>query len=170
MVKTFPGQRIKGGVTPKSQNGKKKRRVLKKYSLIVIRITSGENLGNSRPCNRCLAMAKSLGIRYIYYSTGIGPEIKREKVKDMISINDSNAARKVVNLYNDIKMNYNDYFLNLMRRNFPNSIKEYNLLAFITYNLRLIFPNIEIVKKGTILTIKIILKEGIYSFNTRVIQ
>ena len=115
-------------------------------------------------------MAKSLGIRYIYYSTGIGPEIKREKVKDMISINDSNAARKVVNLYNDIKMNYNDYFLNLMRRNFPNSIKEYNLLAFITYNLRLIFPNIEIVKKGTILTIKIILKEGIYSFNTRVIQ
>jgi hypothetical protein len=115
-------------------------------------------------------MAKSLGIKYIYYSTGIGFEIKREKVKDMISINDSNAARKVVNLHNNIKMNYNEYFLDLMKKNFPDRIKEYNLLLFITHNLRLIFPNIEIVKKDSFITINIILKEGIVSFKSTIVK
>ena len=131
MVKIFLGPKIKGGATQKSRNGKKKHNLLKKYSLIVIRIRSGDNFGNSRPCNRCLNMAKFLGIRYIYYSTGDGFEIKREKVKDMISINDSNAARKVVNLYKDIKLDYNQYFISLMNQNFPTQMKEYNLIAFI---------------------------------------
>lgn len=115
-------------------------------------------------------MAKFLGIRYIYYSTGNGFEIKREKVKDMISINDSNAARKVVNLYKDIKLDYNQYFISLMNQNFPTQMKEYNLIAFINYNLKLIFPNIKIERKGKKVTISIILKEGIYLYNTTVLK
>lgn len=95
-------------------------------------------------------------------------EIRREKVKHMISINDSNAARKVVNLSNGIKMDYNDYFLGLMRRYFPVTIKEHNLLSFIEYNLKLIFHNINIVRNGSIVTINIIINKQIYSFRSMV--
>ena len=77
------------------QKGKKKESTLKKYGICVIRVTGGGRLGNARPCYRCLNMAKQIGIGYICYSTGIGDEIKREKVKNMISINDSNAGRKI---------------------------------------------------------------------------
>ena len=95
-------------------------------------------------------------------------EIRREKVKYMISINDSNAARKVVNLSKEIKMDYNDYFLGLMRRYFPVSIKEYNLLSFIEYNLKLIFHNINIQRKGALVIINIKINKQVYSFRTMV--
>jgi tRNA(Arg) A34 adenosine deaminase TadA len=60
-------------------NPKKK---IKKYSILVIRLTRGGGLCNSRPCNSCIKRLGEMGIDKVYYSIE-GGTIVCEKVKYM---------------------------------------------------------------------------------------
>lgn len=63
----------------KIEKHKKKR---KRYSILVIRLSKTGGLVNSRPCENCIQIMKTLGIEKIYYSDGEG-NIIVEKVKYM---------------------------------------------------------------------------------------
>ena len=49
-------------------------------------------MGKSRPCHKCLQLLKTVGIRKVYYTTGIGDELVCEYVKDMVSIECSSST------------------------------------------------------------------------------
>lgn len=122
----------------------------KKLDLVVVRVNKQGQTCNARPCYNCLNMMKSVGIRKIYYS--VAPDkIICENIKDMVSINSSSITRHLETLNN--KMSTNNYYESLLKRNFPNVIKKYNLDNFIDYNLNCILPNyhvkLETIQKNT---------------------
>lgn len=109
---------------------------------MVLRVTKDGTIGNSRPCYNCLNMMKDLSINKIYYTTGINDEIICERVKDMISIQSSAVTKLIDTMY--IKFNKEDYYYKLLKKNVPNEIKYNNLIYFIDYNFKNIFPTYKI--------------------------
>jgi deoxycytidylate deaminase len=53
-------------------------------TIVVIKLSVNNTLGNSKPCVNCLNKLKKLNIKRIYYSDANG-NIVGEKIKDMIS-------------------------------------------------------------------------------------
>lgn len=63
---------------------KKLRKKFKKVDLVVIRRTANTyKLTNSKPCSECTKILKLFGFNKVYYTTGIGNEIKCEKISNM---------------------------------------------------------------------------------------
>jgi len=123
---------------------------VKKLDLIVLRITKDRSLANARPCFNCLNMMKDIGIKKVYYSTGINEEIICEQVKNMVSIQSSSVTRlldtnsiKEEEKYRLMK-DKEYYYLSLFKNLFPRKIKYQNLMYFIDYNFKNIFPNYNI--------------------------
>ena len=112
--------------------------ICKKLDLIVIRIYKYDQLGKSRPCYNCLNMMQTVGIRKVYYTTGINDELICEYVKNMVSI-----ASSPTTIYFDLfknKKNKELYFEELLKKNFPKQIKYINLIYFIEYNYKDVCP------------------------------
>jgi hypothetical protein len=132
----FSIQRLEGGAFyPKGGNMKKK-----KYDLVVIRVMSSDELGNSRPCFNCLKLMKLVGIRKVYYS--VSPDkIVGEKVSKMISIQASASTQMVYReLYNAPKSK-EEFFKKLLIELIPERVNEENFKYFIEYNLKIVLPN-----------------------------
>jgi deoxycytidylate deaminase len=127
-----------------SEEYKKKKR---KIDLVVVRINKNGSTCNARPCYNCLNMMKCVGIRKVYYSIS-STEIICENVKDMISIQASSITRCLDLKYTKYELlnnnQINKYYENLLIKNFPLTIKKYNLDQFIQYNLNLILPEFEV--------------------------
>lgn len=102
-------------------------------------------LVNARPCQNCLEMMKSIGIRRVYYSNDCG-EIVCENIKDMISIHSSivmikfdmyaktNISRKITK--HTSKINEDKYWEKLIKNKIPNVVKEDNFNNFINYDFK----------------------------------
>jgi len=121
-----------------------------KLDLIVIRINKNNDLCNSRPCFNCLDMMKMVGIRKVYYS--IDNNIICENVKDMVSIQSS----KVVKDINNVFINFNsldEYYIHLLKKNFPDKINYNSLNNFLKYNFNLL-SNFTFEIKNNIISIK----------------
>jgi hypothetical protein len=124
---------------------------MKKLDLIVIRINKLGTLSNSRPCYNCLKMMQDIGIKKIYYSSGIGNDLVCEQIKFMVSIQSSTVTR-----FLDCRINNkdkNEYYNDLLKKNFPRYIKRSNLKNFINYNFINIFPNYVIIIRDDIVII-----------------
>ena len=98
---------------------------------------------NARPCYNCLNMMKCVGINRVYYS--ISPnEIICEYVKYMVSIQASSITRQL-----DLKIrNYNNltsYYENLLIKNFPSHIRQFNLEQFIKFNLNVFLADYTVI-------------------------
>ena len=118
---------------------------VKKLDLLVIRVTKMGDIGNARPCHNCLKMMKDIGIKKVFYSTGEDENIVCEHVRNMVSIQSSSVTR----FLNSKSRDYDTYYKNLLLELFPPQIKNENLLYFIDYNLKMIFPNYQInIKTG----------------------
>ncbi len=123
---------------------------VKKLDLIVLRITKEGNIGNARPCFNCLNMMKDIGIKKVYYTTGNNEEMICEHVKNMVSIQSSSVTRLIdVNNIREqekykLMKNKDYYYLDLFKNLFPKKIKYQNLVYFINYNFKNIFPNYNI--------------------------
>jgi hypothetical protein len=61
---------------------KKKRRHLRKMTLVVVRVTATGEFGNSKPCIACLNFIKSFQIKTVVYSDGNG-KLVQAKTKDL---------------------------------------------------------------------------------------
>jgi hypothetical protein len=120
-------------------------RNVKKLDLMVVRVTKMGDIGNARPCHNCLKMMKDIGIKKVFYSTGEDENIVCEHVRNMVSIQSSSVTR----FLNSKSRDYDTYYKNLLLELFPPQIKNENLLYFINYNLKLIFPNYQVnIKTG----------------------
>lgn len=76
-------------------------RIKHRVILIVIRVNKQGELSNSKPCYHCLRMMKQLGIRQVFYSTGLTHEPYRlENVKTMTSDHQSRFFRCLHNSLN----------------------------------------------------------------------
>lgn len=118
---------------------------MKKLDLLVIRVTKIGDYGNARPCYNCLKLMKDIGIKKVFYSTGENEKLVCEHVRNMVSIQSSSVTR----FLNDKSSDYNSYYKKLLKDLFPPEIKNENLLYFINYNLKNIFPNYQInIKTG----------------------
>jgi len=118
---------------------------VKKLDLLVMRVTKMGDIGNARPCYNCLKMMKDIGIKKVFYSTGEDENIVCEHVRNMVSIQSSSVTR----FLNSKSRDYDTYYKNLLLELFPPQIKNENLLYFIDYNLKMIFPNYQInIKTG----------------------
>ena len=118
---------------------------VKKLDLLVMRVTKIGEIGNARPCHNCLKMMKDIGIKKVFYSTGEDENIVCEHVRNMVSIQSSSVTR----FLNSKSRDYDTYYKNLLLELFPPQIKNENLLYFIDYNLKMIFPNYQInIKTG----------------------
>ena len=95
----------------------------KKYAILVVRMGTDDCLSNARPCYNCLNMAKQLNIGFIYYSTGNGNKIRKEKVKDMLSINLSTSNLRIACNHITREKEDNLFFLRMMENNFPKTMK-----------------------------------------------
>jgi hypothetical protein len=111
-----------------------------KADIFVLRINKLTIIGNSRPCYHCLQMMKEVGLRKIYYTTGLGNEIVSESIKNMLSI----QASHVTKLYDLIKYNITDtgkfnsqYIDILIVKYIPDIVKYENLMYFIKYNFNI---------------------------------
>lgn len=133
----------------------------KKYDILVIRISRSNlssmdnKLVNSRPCQHCLDMMKSIGIRRVYYTDDSG-KIIFENVKDMISIHTSkigqcfditNKTGKTNRLIDQKLIDQSAYYDDLIRKKIPSVIKEINYKYFIDYNFKTIASNYTIDSK-----------------------
>ncbi len=81
---------------------------------------------------------KAVGIRRVHYS--VSPtELVCENVKDMISIQASTVSKHVEKINGTCDVvddeNPHKFYEYLLKKNFPTSIKRYNLDSFIQYNL-----------------------------------
>jgi tRNA(Arg) A34 adenosine deaminase TadA len=109
----------------------------KKLDLLVIRINKVGDLCTSRPCYNCLDMMQIVGIRKVYYI--VNDTIVCENVKDMISIQSSSTIKHTDRLLNINNFNsINDYYITLLKKKIPNTIKYNNLKKFINYNLNIL--------------------------------
>ena len=115
---------------------------------MVVRVDNNGKMCNARPCNGCLNMMKSIGIIKVYYSVN-NNDIICENVKDMISIQVSFAS-KMVEKMNGRMLAINDkrkYYILLLQKYFPSTIRKHNLDNFIKYNLINIIPDCIIIYK-----------------------
>ena len=126
-----------------SSSNKKKN----KLDIIVMRILSDGNTANARPCFHCLRMMNDMGLNKVYYTTGQYKEIICENINEMFSIQLSYVSRVV---YNAKDLERTEYFQSIMKENFPKIIRKKNLIYFIEYNYKSIFPGypIQYIKKG----------------------
>ena len=140
----------------------KKGNVLKKnIDLYVIRIKNQIDLGNARPCYNCVQLLKAVGIRRVYYSTGEDYNFEYEKVSHMISIQASSTRQyidsgKAIQL---IKVNKDEYYWNLLLKNFPKKICEIHFDKFVKYNLLDVLPKCIIIKIKKSIIIKLVDRE-----------
>jgi hypothetical protein len=109
-----------------------------KLDITVVRINRAGEACNARPCYNCLNMMKAVGIRRVHYS--VSPtELVCENVKDMISIQASTVSKHVEKINGTCDVvddeNPHKFYEYLLKKNFPTSIKRYNLDSFIQYNL-----------------------------------
>jgi len=132
--------------------------VLKKnIDLYVIRIKNQNNLGNARPCYDCVQLLKAVGIRRVYYSIGEGYNFDYENVSNMISIQAS-GTRKYIDskkVIQDLDINQDEYYWNLLLKKIPNKICEISFNKFIKYNLMDVLPKCIIIKNNKTITIKL---------------
>lgn len=115
-----------------------KKEKIKKVDIAVVRLTRTGDLANARPCRKCLDMMRNLNVRKVFYSTGFGNEIKKELVKDMISIQDSSSSKYFEKMTSrGLNLNVNDqkYYQYLMDKHLPKVVKNNNLQDFINYFL-----------------------------------
>lgn len=94
---------------------------------------------------------QDIGIKKIYYSSGIGNDLVCEQIKFMVSIQSSTVTR-----FLDCRINNKDkdeYYNDLLKKNFPRYIKRSNLKNFINYNFINIFPNYVIIIRDDIVII-----------------
>jgi hypothetical protein len=114
----------------------------KKIDLFVIRINKTGDLCNGRPCYNCLNIMKAVGIRKVYYSVSNNTIIS-ENVDEMVSIQASYVTRDIdiKKINKEKSLCIKNYYDNLLRNQFPDIIKKYNLYKFIEYNLSIILPN-----------------------------
>jgi len=118
---------------------------VKKLDLLVMRVTKIGDIGNARPCHNCLKMMKDIGIKKVFYSTGENEKIVCEHVRNMVSIQSSSVTR----FLNSQSRDYDTYYKKLLLDLFPPQIKNENLVYFVNYNLKMIFPNYQInIKTG----------------------
>lgn len=110
------------------------------YDICVVRINKSGTTSNARPCNDCLNLMKKVGIRRVYYSVD-NNIIINENINDMISIHKSSVIRTIEGINNK---NINNYYDNIMKKEFPSFIKKQNLNNFIKYNLNNILPNYKV--------------------------
>jgi uncharacterized CHY-type Zn-finger protein len=110
-----------------------------KLDLLVIRINKHDEIGKSRPCYNCLNILQTVGIKKVYYTTGVNNELICEYVKDMISIESSSSTIAYDVIKN--KNNKNTYFEELLKIYIPKEIKYKNLMFFIEYNYKDVCPN-----------------------------
>lgn len=61
---------------------KNKKKLLTRYSIVVLRVNNNGKLLNSKPCLHCLNILKLTGLNKIYYSDSNG-NINMEKIKNM---------------------------------------------------------------------------------------
>jgi hypothetical protein len=115
-----------------------------KLDLVVVRVNKSGDACNARPCYNCLDMMKAVGIRKVYYSVS-STELVCENVKDMVSIQSSSVTKHIEKLKgNKVVDDPEKYYEQLLKKNFPESIKTYNLENFITHNLKNVLPNYKI--------------------------
>ena len=121
-----------------------------KYDIIVIRpkvnsdidstIETGLQMSSARPCTLCLNMLKDIGINKIYYSTGNDDEIVSENIVDMVSIFSSPEVRGLFfTEYN--RRNVQEYYDELIIKNFPKKVKANNLRNFLLYATESFYKN-----------------------------
>lgn len=100
---------------------------------------------NARPCYNCLNLMKLVGIRKIYYSAS-SKEIVCENVKDMVSIQSSSVAKCIEKLNGNKLVDIpNKYYEDLLLKNFPSTIKYWNLEKFIRYNFSNVLPDYKVI-------------------------
>jgi deoxycytidylate deaminase len=73
---------------------KKRRRLLKKMTLIIVRVMASGEFGNSMPCKDCLDLIKDLGIKRVLYSNQEGKLVEK-KTLDMIADHESGGYSQV---------------------------------------------------------------------------
>lgn len=147
-----------GGVFKPAQEKK-----LKKIDIVVIRIDKKDKeniqLVNARPCQNCLEMMKTIGIRRVYYSDDFG-DIICENIKDMISIHSSKVMIKfdVYAKNKSEEINEDKYWDELIKNKIPDVVKEENFNNFITYDFKSLMTKykLEPNKSKGVKTVKII--------------
>ena len=110
----------------------------KKIEVAVIRVTRNGDFANARPCRKCVAMMKDLGVKRVHYSRGLGEEIITENVKDIFSINDSSSGRHFARSMFNYPKNDKEYYKYLLKKNAPKMLKITNLNYFIRFNFELL--------------------------------
>jgi len=124
--------------------------------IIVIRISTCNKMGNSRPCYNCLNMMKAIGIRKVHYNDNNGIIIS-ETVKNMVSIQSSSVTRFMGQFSNDTKTTNILYFEKLLKELLPSSIRLINFENFVKHNMLNVLPKytytFENLKGKTIVTI-----------------
>ena len=133
--------------------GPEKKSKNQKNDLMVVRVNKGGDICNARPCCKCLAMMKAVGIRKVYYSVGgDGGKIICEKVKNMVSIQVSTVTKLIEKINgNKLADKHNEYYEALIKQLFPAIIRKHNFDSFVQYNLLNVLPNyktIIILEKG----------------------
>jgi len=122
-----------------------------KYDLMVVRVNKIGEMCNARPCCKCLAMMKAVGIRKVYYSVSDG-EIVCENVKNMVSIQVSTVTKLIEKINgNKLAEKHNEYYEALIKQLFPTIIRKHNFDSFVRYNLLNVLPDyktIIIIEKG----------------------
>ena len=113
----------------------------KKVDIAVIRVTRSGQMANARPCRKCLAMMRNLGVKRVHYSSGNDDEIITENVKEMFSIQDSSSGRHFARVQYNYPSNDTDYYKFILKRSAPKMIKINNLRHFIKFNLNDLLPN-----------------------------
>ncbi len=94
-------------------------------------------------------MMKAVGIRRVHYS--VSPtELVCENVKDMISIQASSVSKHVEKLNGNCMVDENPdtFYESLLKKNFPPTVKRYNLDSFIRHNLINVLPTYKVTIKG----------------------
>jgi deoxycytidylate deaminase len=110
----------------------------KKIEVAVVRVTRNGDFANARPCRKCVAMMKDLGVKRVHYSSGMNEEIITENIRDMFSINDSSSARHFARSMFNYPKNDKEYFKYLLKKNAPKNLKVSSLNNFIRFNFELL--------------------------------
>lgn len=117
--------------------------------LIVLKINKSGDVLNARPCYYCLDMMKAVGIKKVYYTVSPN-KLNCENVKDMISIQISGVTKQLKKINQD---NNDKFFEDLLKKTFPNIVRNHNLLSFINYNLINVLPlyKVQIIKNKVLI-------------------
>jgi hypothetical protein len=83
-------------------------------------------------------MMRAVGIRRVYYS--IDNDIVYENVTQMVSINASSVLRFLERQMYNAPTSDREYFVNLLLRKMPKSLRTKNIICFISYNFLDVLP------------------------------